>query len=78
MGLNGNRALRAGGRPPRATRQPAGTVAVPLDEELMDKRFPRFTIEQPVGWTNDRGEWLCETCYVAYVAPRSIDFVAVE
>ncbi len=33
---------------------------------------------QAVGWVNSEGQWACESCYVAYVAARSLEFVNVE
>jgi hypothetical protein len=33
---------------------------------------------QAMGWANSGGRWVCEKCYVAYVATRSLAFVHVE
>jgi hypothetical protein len=33
---------------------------------------------QAAGWANSEKKWVCESCYVAYVAARSLEFVNVE
>jgi hypothetical protein len=33
---------------------------------------------QPAGWANRDGQWVCESCFEAYVAGRSLEFVNVE
>jgi hypothetical protein len=60
MGLNGNRALRTGGRPPRATRQPGGTLDAPpdLQEGLWHLRIAAEHVTDREGCLDVSGSYL--------------------
>ena len=58
---------------------PGQIVAGAWDHEHCEVCWQKIgTGGHPAGWSNSDGQWVCESCYGAYVAARSVEFVNVE
>jgi hypothetical protein len=59
---------------------PSGQIlAGGWDHEHCEICYQKIGIgSQAAGWLNSQSQWVCEACYSAYLATRSIEFVNVE